>query len=107
MVTSGLACLLMGAMYYVVDILKYNSGTKSGVIFGSNAIAIYFISDVISNIFYTIPFGALALSDHFMAGMTTIGLAPKFVSMLYAILFVFINFIIAYILYRRKIFIKL
>jgi predicted acyltransferase len=107
LVTSGLASLLMGAMYYVVDILKYTSGTKPGIIFGSNAIAIYVISDVISYLFYTISFGTLALSEHFMAGMTTIGFAPKFVSMLYAILFVFINFIIAYILYKRKIFIKL
>jgi predicted acyltransferase len=42
-----------------------------------------------------------------MPGLTSMGIAPKFVSMLYAILFVFINFIIAYILYKRKIFIKL
>jgi hypothetical protein len=35
------------------------------------------------------------------------GFAPKLASMLYALLFVCINFIPAYILYKKKIFIKL
>jgi predicted acyltransferase len=107
LVTSGLASLLLGTMYYVVDILKYTSGTKPGIIFGANAIAIYFISDVISYLFYLIPFGSMALNEHFMNGLTGAGLDPKFVSMLYAILFVLLNFMIAWLLYRKKIFIKL
>ncbi len=107
LVTSGLASLLLGVLYYVVDIRNYISGTRPGIIFGSNAIAIYFISDVISYIFYLIPFGSVALNDHFMMALTSIGLASKFVSMLYAMIFVGINFSIAYVLYKKKIFIKL
>lgn len=107
LVTSGLASLLLGTMYYVVDILKYTSGTKPGIIFGSNAIAVYFISDVISYVFYLIPFGSMALNDHFMNGLTGAGLNPKLASMLYAMIFVLINFMIAWLLYRKKIFIKL
>ncbi|HEX5171203.1 MAG TPA: heparan-alpha-glucosaminide N-acetyltransferase domain-containing protein [Cyclobacteriaceae bacterium] len=107
MVTSGLASLLLGTMYYLVDILKYTSGTKPGIIFGSNAIAIYFVSDVISYFFYLIPFGSLPLSEHFMDGLTSVGFNAKFVSMLYALIFVFINFLIARFLYKKKIFIKL
>lgn len=107
LVTSGLGSLLLGALYYIVDIRNYTSGTKPGIIFGANAIAIYFLSDVISIIFYTIPFGSASLNNHFMAGLMAIGLAPKLVSMLYAIIFVCINFCIAYILYKKKIFIKL
>ena len=107
LVTSGLASLLLGIMYYVVDILRYTSGTKPGIIFGSNAIAIYVISDVISYLFYLIPFGSLALNEHFMNGLTSVGLNSKFVSMLYAMIFVSINFMIAWVLYKKKVFIKL
>jgi predicted acyltransferase len=107
LVTSGLGSLLLGALYYIVDIRNHTSGTKPGIIFGANAIAIYFLSDVISIIFYSLPFGSASLNVHFMIGLTAIGLAPKLVSMLYAIIFVCINFCIAYILYKKKIFIKL
>lgn len=107
LVTSGLASLLLGTMYYVVDIRNYTSGTKPGIIFGANAIAIYFLSDVISIIFYTIPLGSVSLNQHFMAALTDIGIAPQLVSLLYAIIFVCINFCIAYVLYQKKIFIKL
>jgi predicted acyltransferase len=107
LVTSGLASLLLGTMYYVVDIRNHTSGTKPGIIFGANAIAIYFLSDVISIIFYTVHFGSASLNQHFMAGLTGMGVAPQLASMLYAIIFVCINFCIAYFLYRKKIFIKL
>jgi predicted acyltransferase len=107
LVTSGLASLCLGTMYYIVDIRKYTTGTAPGIIFGSNAIAIYFLSDVISYLFYLVPFGSAALNEHFMATSTTMGLAPKLASMLYAMIFVSINFGIAYILYKKKIFIKL
>jgi predicted acyltransferase len=107
LVTSGLASLLLGTLYYIVDIRNYTSGTKPGIIFGANAIAIYFISDIIAIFFYSTKFGAASLNQHFMQTFTSAGLDPKLVSMLYAIIFVFINFGIAYILYRKKIFIKL
>ena len=107
LVTSGLASLWLGAMYYIVDVRKYTTGTTLGIIFGSNAIAIYFLSDVISYLFYLVPFGSAALNEHFMTTLTGMGLAPKLVSLFYAMIFVCINFGIAYVLYKKKIFIKL
>jgi predicted acyltransferase len=107
LVTSGLASLLLGTMYYVVDIRNHTTGTKPGIIFGANAIAIYVLSDLISIIFYSLPFGSASLNAHFMNGLTAIGFDPKFVSMLYALIFVCINFGIALFLYRKKIFIRL
>jgi predicted acyltransferase len=107
LVTSGLASLLLGTLYYIVDIRNHTSGTKPGIIFGANAIAIYFLSDIFSIVFYSLKFGAASLNEHFMHVFTSGGLDPRFVSMLYAIIFVCINFCVAYILYKKKIFIKL
>jgi predicted acyltransferase len=42
-----------------------------------------------------------------MNGMTGIGVAPKLASFMYAIIYMLIIYIPAWILYRKKIFIKL
>lgn len=107
LVTTGLASMILGASYYIVDMQNYTSWTRPGIIFGANAIAAYVLADVLGLIFYVMPFGQASLNVHFMTALTGAGLAPKFVSMLYALLFVGVNFIPAYILYKKKIFIKL
>jgi predicted acyltransferase len=107
LVTGGLAALVLGTAYYVVDICRCVKGTLPGIIFGANAIAVYFISEVISYLFYLVPFGGAPLNEQWFAALTHVGVAPKIASVLYAMLFVGINFIPAYVLYRKKIFIKL
>ena len=78
-----------------------------GIVFGSNAIAIYFISDVISYIFFLIPFGSAPLNEQFVNALISAGVAAKLASVSYAALFVLLNFSIAYLFYRKKIFVKL
>lgn len=107
LVTSGFAALTLGAMYFSVDLLGHKRGTAPGIIFGANAIAVYVIGDLLGVIFYRLPVGGLALNQQFQLALTSAGLAPKFVSMLYGLLFVGINFVPAWWLYKKKLFIKL
>jgi predicted acyltransferase len=107
LVTSGFASLLFGAFYFLVDIKGKTWGTRPGIIFGANAIAIYFLADVWALIFYEAKIGGVSLNDRFVAGLSSAGADARLASLLYALLFVGINFIPAWILYRRKIFIKL
>lgn len=107
LVTGGLASLALGTLYYVVDIRQYTSGTKPGIIFGANAIAIYVLADLVSYLFYLVPVGGLSLNEHFMETFTHTFGNPKLGSMLYALFFVGINFLMAYGLYKKRIFIKL
>ncbi|GAB3936736.1 acyltransferase family protein [Larkinella terrae] len=107
LVTSGFAALLLGAVYFLVDILGKTGGTKPGIIFGANAITVFVLADVFSILFYSLKFGGHSLNEHGVAALTGLGFDPRFASMAYALFFVGINFIPAYILYRRKIFIKL
>lgn len=106
--TSGLASMTLASLIFAVDILGNKKWTAFGVIYGSNAIAIYVLADLLSLVFYGLKFSGASLNQHFLqifsAGM---GISPEFVSMVYALLYVGINFIPAWILYRRKIFIKL
>jgi predicted acyltransferase len=107
LLTSGTAALVLGAFYFVVDILGKKKGTSVGVVFGANAISVYVMADLLSLIFYGLPLGGHSLNQHFMAAFGVIGLRAEWASMIYAILFVGINFIPAYLLYKRNIFIKL
>jgi predicted acyltransferase len=106
-VTSGIAFMALGAFYFLVDMKGFTHGTSPGIIFGANAITVYVLGDVLAGVFYGIKIGGNSLNMHFFNIFTGIGLGDKFVSMLYAILYVCIIFIPALILYRKKIFIKL
>jgi len=107
LITGGAGFLGLGASYFLVDILGKKKGTSVGIIFGANAISVYVLADVLSLVFYGFEIGGQSLNAHFLDLFTGIGLPVNLVSMLYAILFVMINFIPAYILYKKKIFIKL
>ena len=106
LVTSGLAALILGAAYYVVDIRGIRRGTFPGIVFGANAISSYVIAELLGRIFYSVTLGAMSLNIMVTDGLTSIGLSPRLSSCLFALFFVCINFIPAYILYRKKIFIK-
>lgn len=107
LVSSGMASMVLGAAYYVVDVRGFTQGTKPGIIFGANAIAVYVLADVLALLFYRLTIGAGTLNVHGVTMFESIGLLPKLASMLYALIFVCLNFIPAYLLYKNKIFIKL
>lgn len=107
MVTSGMAALVLASLLYIIDILMYGKWAQFGVIYGMNAIAVYVLADILALLFYELPFGGASLNKIFFELFTSMACPPKVSSMLYAIIFVGINFIPAYLLYRKKIFIKL
>jgi predicted acyltransferase len=104
--TSGAATMGLAACILLVDMWGYIRWTKIGVVYGANAITVYVLAGMLTLVFYGDIFGGASLNGLFMDGLTGIGLAPKFVSMVYAIIYMLIIYIPAYILYRYKIFIK-
>jgi predicted acyltransferase len=106
LITSGFAALILGASYYVVDIRGLRQGTFPGLVFGANAISTYVFADILALAFYMFPWGAETLNIHVTTALTSIGFSPKLSSAVYALLFVCINFFPAYLLYRKKLFIK-
>ncbi len=107
LVTSGLASLLLGAMFFVVDILGIRKGAQPGIIFGANAITVYVLADVFALFFYRAEFRGLPLNELVVNQIVQWGILPELASWLYALAFVAFNFIPAYFMYRKKIFIKL
>ncbi len=107
LVTSGLAAMILAASIFFVDVKGRKALTKPGIIFGSNAIAVYVLADVWGQFFYNIEYGGASLNQHFMHLFESAGWSLKMGSWIFALLFVAFNFIPAWILYRKKIFIKL
>ena len=105
--TGGLACLTLAASFFIVDILGRKRFARIGIVFGANAIAIYVLADLLSLVFYSLKIGGSSLNVHFLNFCTGLSLSAKLASLIFALLFVAINFIPAWLLYRKKIFIKL
>lgn len=105
--TSGLASMTLAGSIFLVDMLNYRKIADFGIVYGSNAIAVYVLADILAQLFYGLAISGAPLNEHFFNFFTSFGLAPKIASMTYALIYVGINFIPAYILYRKKIFIKL
>ena len=105
--TSGLACMTLAGSLFLIDILHYKKVANFGIIYGSNAITIYVLADIFALFFYGLQLGGASLNDHYFNFFTALGGAPKIISMTYALIYVGINFIPAWVLYKRNIFIKL
>ena len=107
MYTSGLAAMTLGAMYWFVDVLKYDKWTFPFKVFGANAITAYVLHGVLVFLFHT-NFGAdgPTIVSAFMDGLTSIGIAPKLASLLWALTYTAFIYLPVWVLYRKKIFIK-
>lgn len=105
--TSGLASMTLAASIFLVDILQFKKNAQFGVIYGSNAITIYVLADILALLFYGVKIAGDSLNNHFCNFFTSVFGMPKFISMVYALMYVMILFIPAYILYKKKIIIKL
>ena len=102
LLSSGWAFIVLALLFWLVEIKGVRKGTKPWVVFGSNAIAIYFLADVFETIFLRTGF-----HDGALAWLQGIGLEAKNISLIWALFSVAICYSAASLLYLRKIFIKL
>ena len=101
LMTCGLASLLLGLLIYI-ERLTSNMRATVFVVFGVNALALYVCSELLA-----IIFGRFGINDALYAVWHSIIPAAKWASLAYALTFVAINYAVGYLLWRRKIFIKL
>ena len=115
--TSGLATLTLAASIWFVDRQGYTKWTKVGVIFGANAITAYVLHGIL-NRFLFFPsaspeavqglfYQGIYLRTLLFEGLVNAGMAPKLASLCWALFYTLLCFIPVWILYRRKIFIKI
>ena len=102
LVTCGLASLLQAFLMYVIDIQKKSGWTTFFHVFGVNALALYVSSELLA-----ILLGNYGVSETVYGWIHAVVPPLKPASLVYALYFVLLNFAIGYVLYRKKIYIKL
>ena len=106
LVTAGWATVFLSMLYYIIDVKKKSIGTIFKYV-GSNAIVIYFTSSFISKTFYLTSVGETTIHGWLYGTFfTSIISDAKLASLCYALAVVGFYLIIGYVLYRKKIFIK-
>ena len=107
LVTGGWANLILALVYYLTDVRK----VEFGAIFkyaGANAIVIYFLSSFISKVMGQINIGETSLHGWLFDTVYTHDfMSLQSSSLLYGLSVVAFYCALAYILYKRKIFIKI
>lgn len=102
LVTCGLASLLQALLMYVIDIQQKKGWITFFHVFGVNALALYVSSELLA-----ILLGNFGVSETVYGWIHAVIPPLKPASLVYALYFVLLNFSIGYVLYRKKIFIKL
>jgi predicted acyltransferase len=109
--TAGMALQLLGICYWLVDIKGYRAWAKPFVIFGVNALALFVFSGLLARLMgiIKIPRGdgaSLAIQPYIYKNLFASWAAPINASLLYAITYIFFWLLLMWLLYRKRIFIK-
>lgn len=114
--TAGFALELLGVCYYFIDVKEYKGWSRPFMVFGTNAIASFFLSTLfavildlvkIKHTFENSQVAIVSLKDYvYNLIFAPIG-NPYNASLLYAVMYVLLWYLVMDILYRRKIFIKI
>jgi predicted acyltransferase len=107
LVTGGLAMEVLATLMFLVDALSRFRFARIGIVFGSNAITLYVLAYLLAYLFYSLPVAGASLNEHLVGLADYTFFSPKFLSLVYAFLFVAVNYIPAYWLFSKKIFIRL
>jgi predicted acyltransferase len=108
---GGLATIEFLGLYWLVDVNKWRKWATPFLIFGSNAIAVFVLSGIVGRLFGLIKVtkagGQTELLGSFIYSTLFAPLASQInASLLYAVWFVFMLFLVAWFLYSRRWFLK-
>jgi predicted acyltransferase len=111
--TSGIAMSVLALLFWHIDVKKMRHGqhghpVKPWVVFGTNALTAYVLSEVLAAVLTAIPVRTGENLQQLLFRLLPSRLGPPpFVSMVYSVLFVCVCYLPLEALYRRRIFVKL
>ena len=106
LVTAGMALQFLAFCYWLIDVKGYKSWAKPFLIFGSNALILYFLAELFSNIIGVVTLGGVDLKSWLYDSLYASWASPLNASLMFAISIVLLWLGVMTILYRKKIFIK-
>jgi predicted acyltransferase len=106
LITVGLDLIILPVLIYVIEILKRKTWTSFFTVFGKNPLFIYVLSEVLIITMYMIPIGDSNLFNWIAKDLLGSIASPINASLLFALLFMLVNWSVGYILDKNKIYIK-
>ena len=112
LLTAGLALLGLALCYWVLDIRKWRGGwTKPFLVFGTNAIAAYVLSEVVADLLdrmqvHVAGNGVMSWHEVVYERIFAPLASPANASLLYAMVYVLACWAVVWVLYRKGIFLK-
>lgn len=109
LVTCGYASLLLGLLIWIIDIKGHVAWSTFFQSFGINPLFIYVMAGIVGNLFnFTFPVadGLASIHSILYNALKTI-MDNKLASLIYALLFVGVNWLISYPLYKKQLYIKI
>ena len=113
LITCGMASCILAMLIYAIDIKGHNRWCRFFQSFGINPLFCYLVGTILSIAFGAVRFGVNAEGDpvtvHSLIydAWSAVTTTPEAASCLYAITFVLITWCFGYILYKKKIYIKI
>jgi predicted acyltransferase len=107
---GGIATMILALCYWIIDVQQYTRFTKPFVVYGVNAITVFFVSGLLPRILKMISWTAAdgseqVLSNYLYSGFQN-NFSPINASLAWAICFVLFWLIILWMMYNKKIIIK-
>ncbi|MGV3764211.1 acyltransferase family protein [Parapedobacter sp.] len=97
--TAGLATMVFGSLFFIIEVLKYSAWAKVGLVFGANAITAYVIGGLLPEL--------LGSLNTWYVQQFVEGDWAKAFSLIWAIGVCILCYIPIYVLYKKRIFIKI
>lgn len=109
---AGWATALLGVFHWLIDVRGWKRWATPLVIYGSNALALFVLAGLIGKLFYLIQWNgaegkAVTLKTWIYQGCFVPLASPVNASLLFAIAFVLLFFLFAWLLWRKKWFLKI
>jgi predicted acyltransferase len=113
LLSAGMACLVLAAIFWLVDIKGYRRWTTPFLVFGTNAITAYWLSTLFGIVLDWITFTRpqdgeeVVLKTYLYDTLYATWLSPANASLAYAVTYVLLWLGLLSVLYRRRIFIRI
>ena len=105
--SSGLAMLFLASCMWIVDYKKIIFCTRFGIVFGSNAIFAYVLHAIIGRVFRIPIINGNGIQKAWMDLSLSTNIDPQIFSLIWAVFYTFLIYLIVNEMYKRKFFIKI
>lgn len=106
LLSSGFAVAMVGIISYILELKRYRVWSAPFVVFGVNSIAFFMFAGVLARVLIMIPIAETTLKQWFYQAALVPIFGQKNGSLVFALLFLMLSYLVMYTMYKRHIFWK-